>query len=309
MAAEQVVWLIAAHFAVSLFAGAASWLLMPGHYRTPRGLVIFHHFLLAWFLPVLGAVLVLVLPLYARLIGRRPAVADFRAVRLPEFTAPPREPVLKYGVGSIRSRLTNLALSADVRLKALLTVQAMPGNLSTRLLREVLSDPADDLRLTAYGMLDRGEKYLNQTIQTNLKLLEGETDATRQAFLNKQLAMNYWELVYQGFAQGELRAFSLNAALRHARAAMQRLGDDADLWVLVGRIALEHRDLDAAEEAFGKAQRRAVRSGRINTYLAELAFLRRDFATVRKLIGDMSRHEAGLSTEPLRAFWTSEART
>jgi tetratricopeptide (TPR) repeat protein len=199
--------------------------------------------------------------------------------------------------------LTNPGLPQEVRLKALLTVQAMPGNLSTRLLREVLSDPADDLRLTAYGMLDKGEKLLNQMIQENLKLLEAATDGNRQAQLNKQLAMNYWELVYQGFAQGELRNFSLNAAARHARVAAQRLREDADLWVLIGRIALERREIESAADAFETAQQQSAPGGRVRTYLAELAFLQRDFATVRELIRNIAPQECGLSTAPLRTFW------
>lgn len=303
MGVEPGIWAFLAHVAGSLLASLASWSLMPSHYRATRPGVVAYHFLLAFFLPVLGLLLVLALALVARVTGSRRPPHHFQVVRLPVFTAATREPTLNYGIGSIRSRLTNSRLPQDVRLKALLTVQAMPGNLSTRLLREVLSDPADDLRLTAYGMLDKGEKLLNQTIQENLKLLDAATDANRRAQVEKQLAMNYWELVYQGFAQGELRSFSLGAAWRHARAAVQLLGDDADLWVLIGRIAMERRDIEAAAEAFDLAQRQSVRGSRVRPYMAELAFLQRDFATVRKLIGDVARQECGFSTAPLQAFW------
>lgn len=308
MHVDQGIWLFLMHVAGCVLASLASWRLMPSHYRSMRRGVVAYHFLLAFFLPVFGVILVLALALVARSTAGRCSPHHFQVVRLPVFTAATREPTLNYGIGSIRSRLTNSRLSQDVRLKALLTVQAMPGNLSTRLLREVLSDPADDLRLTAYGMLDKGEKLLNQAIQENLKLLDAATDVNRRAQVEKQLAMNYWELVYQGFAQGELRSFSLGAAWRHARAAAQRLGDDADLWVLIGRIAMERRDIEAAAEAFDMAQRQSVRGGRVRTYMAELAFLKRDFATVRKLIGDVARQECGLSTAPLRAFWQAEEK-
>jgi polysaccharide biosynthesis protein PelE len=308
MAPDWAVWLILVHVAVSLLASLGSVALMPRQYRSSPRRVLAYHLVLASFLPVLGSALVLVLAFYARAIDRRPTERSFRILRLPVFTAATRDPVLSYGAGSIRSRLTNLELPKEVRLKALLTVQTMPGNLSTGLLREVLSDPSDDLRLTAYGMLDKGEKLLNHVIQQNLKLLESSTDANRQAQVHKQLAACYWELVYQGFAQGELRDFSLNAALRHARTAAQRRGGDADLWVLVGRIALERRDLALAAEALETAQKRSASASRVCLYLAELAFLKRDFATVRRLIHGITRQECGLSTAPLQVFWRVEKR-
>lgn len=300
--------MLLAHFVISLLAGLASVVLMPPQYRSSPRRTVVYHFLLAWFIPVLGVAIVLLVTLYLRVINRQYSERPYQAVRVPVFTAAPREPALAYGAGSIPSRLTNLDLPKEVRLKALLTVQAMPGNLSTHLLREVLSDPSDDLRLTAYGMLDKGEKRLNQLIQQNLRQLEGSADADQQGQLSKQLATCYWEMVYQGYAQGELRNFSLNAAWRHAQAARECRGGDADLWMLIGRIALERRDVGQAAQAFAAAQKLSVSGGRVRPYLAELAFLHRDFAMVRKLIRDIDENECGLSTAPLQAFWRREER-
>jgi polysaccharide biosynthesis protein PelE len=305
---REIFMLLAAHGVISLLAGWLSVTFMPSQYRSSPRRTVAYHFLIAWFIPVLGAVMVLLVASYARIINRRYSERNYHAVRLPVFTAAPRDPALAYGAGSIYSRLTNPDLPKEVRLKALLTVQAMPGNLSTQLLREVLSDPSDDLRLTAYGMLDKGEKRLNQLIQQNLRLLEDNAEADHEGQISKQIASCYWEMVYQGYAQGELRNFSLNAAWRHAQVARQRRSGDADLWMLIGRIALERRDSGQAAQAFTSAQKLAVPAGRVRPYLAELAFMHRDFATVRKLIRDIDRHECGLSTAPLQAFWRSEGR-
>lgn len=296
------------HTAISALTGLVSIPLLPPQYRSSPRRTAVYHTLIAWFIPLLGAVMVVLLSLYVRAINRRYSEHAYQTVRLPVFTAASREPAQAYGAGSVHSRLINVDLPKEVRLKALLTVQAMPGNFSTRLLREVLSDPADDLRLTAYGMLDKGEKRLNQMIQQGVKQLASSTDADESCQINKQIASCYWELVYQGYAQGELRKFSLNAAWRHAQAAGKHRADDADLWVLVGRIALERRDTGLAAQAFERAQELSIPAGRVRPYLAELAFLKRDFAAVRALIRDIGKQECGFSTAPLQAFWQREAQ-
>ena len=192
--------------------------------------------------------------------------------------------------------------------KALLAVQAMPGNLSTRLLRDVLSDPTDDLRLTAYGMLDKGEKEINERIRDALKKLDDPQQAGGRIELHQQLAGHYWELVYQGYAQGELRRFALRAAWRHAQEAVQADPGSADVWMLAGRIAAAQHDQAAAQHAFQRAQALAMPHSRIRPYLAELAFQKRDFDAVRQHLQGIGRHEINFSTAPLLAFWR-QART
>lgn len=299
--------MLPAHAAISVLAGLASMALLPQRYRVSPRRTVAYHTLLAWFIPVLGGIMVMALSLYIRVVSRSYGEHAYQTVRLPVFTAGSQEPAQAYGAGSVHSRLVNTDLPKEVRLQALLTVQSLPGNFSTRLLREVLSDPSDDLRLTAYGMLDKGEKLLNQMIQQGLNQLEQGADAAQTCPIDKQIASCYWELVYQGYAQGELRRFALNEAWRHAQAVVQHCPDDADLWVLVGRIALERRDTEQAEQAFERAQQLSIPVGRVQPYLAELAFLKRNFTAVRSLIREIGVQECGLSTAPLQAFWQKEA--
>jgi len=296
------------HGLVSLLAGLVSTLLMSPQYRSSPRRVFTLHVLLAFFIPVLGAVAVLVLSAYARVIGRPYQERPYHLVRLPVFTAATKAPSLSYGAGSVHSRLINPEVSGAIRLKALLTVQAMPGNLSTRLLRDVLSDPSDDLRLTAYGILDKGEKEINERIRDALKKLNDPQESDARSELHQQLAGHYWELVYQGYAQGELRRFALRAAWRHAQEAVQADPGSADVWMLAGRIAAAQHDQAAAQHAFQRAQALAMPHSRIRPYLAELAFQKRDFDAVRQHLQGIGRHEINFSTAPLLAFWR-QART
>lgn len=302
--------LLLLHVIYCVMAGLVSTWLMPAQYRSSPRRTFAHHTVLAFFIPLLGAPALILLAIYANAINRRPLERPYSAVRLPVFTAAPAEPALSFGAGSIRSRLINPALPKDTRLKALLTVQAMPGNLSSRLLHEVLSDPSDDLRLTAYGMLDKGEKRINLLIQQALDQLDGQPSLEQRGLLHKKLAAHYWELVYQDYAhQGELRAFALLSAWRHVQEALALRADDGELWVLAGRIALNRHDTQLADAAFAQAEKLGAPSGQVHSYLAELAFQRRDFKTVRELVGRFGKQEASYSTQPVQAFWARGAQS
>lgn len=301
-------WLLL-HALYSVVVAAVSTRAMPGQYRSSPRRTFVHHLVLATFIPVLGGFGLIVLALYARVLNRPFREHPYSIVRLPVFTAPPsHDAAHAYGAGSIRSRLTNTELPPDVRLKALLAAQAIPGNLSTRLLHEVLSDPSDDLRLTAYGMLDKGEKHINQRIQKAMAELErAQTDEQRGLIL-KQLASHYWELVYQGYAQqGELFEYALKSAYQYALDALVYRDKDGELWVLTGRIALARHEPKAATFAFNLANQLDVPPGRVEPYLAELAFQRRDFQAVRERVRRFGKQETNFSTQPILAFWGRQA--
>lgn len=299
--------LLAIHGLTSLLAGVLSTLLLPRAYRSSPRRTLAYHSLLALFIPLLGGLGLILLAINARVLDRRYHARPYSAIRMPVFTAAPRLPALAYGAGSIRERLINPRLPKAVRLKAMLAVKSMPGNLSTPLLREVLSDPSDDLRMTAYGMLDKGEKHLNQLIQHELTRLVGDPASDERGQILSQLAAHYWELVYQGYAVGELRSFSLHAAWLHAQDAIALRPEDGGLWVLIGRIALARQDAEKAARAFEQAQTRGIPPIQVQPYLAELAFQRRDFKAVRALIRGFDTQQASYASAPLLAFWKTGA--
>ena len=302
--------LLVLHGLISLLAGLLSTLLMPPQYRSSPRRTFSYHVVLCFFIPVLGPLALILLALYVRAINRQHQDRPYTTIRLPVFTAAPASPPIAYGAGSIRARLINTDLPPETRLKALMAVQAMPGNLSTRLLQEVLSDPSDDLRLTAYGMLNNGEKKINLLIQQSLEELTHNPSLEQRGLLLKHLASHYWELVYQNYAhQGELRKFALQSAWRYAQESLGYRSDDGELWVMTGRIALARLDTKHAMHAFSEADRLAVPPGRVQPYLAELAFQRRDFKTVRELVTRLGKQEANFSTTPVLTFWNNGARS
>ncbi|MGZ0843230.1 HEAT repeat domain-containing protein, partial [Klebsiella pneumoniae subsp. pneumoniae] len=67
------------------------------------------------------------------------------------------------------------------RLTAIFATRRMPGKEAIPILKLALRDPADDVRLLAYSMLDQKESRINQRIEAALGRLAGATprDAAR----------------------------------------------------------------------------------------------------------------------------------
>ncbi|WP_323118807.1 tetratricopeptide repeat protein [Burkholderia alba] len=265
-------------------------------------------FLYAWLvnaaLPLGGIGVTCVAMRVAARLPKAAAVSGIAHVEEPRF-ATQRVPYIAYGRGArLKAELLNDRASASARMTALLALQAMPAQSRSPMLRGMLADPLDDVRLLAYGMLERDEKSLTQQIlavRPTLARPDLAPDARRAA--HKTLAQLYGELIYAQLVQGDVHRNAAMEAERHARAALEGDPRDASLWRLRGRIALDLGELDAADAHFEAALANGFPRERLLPYLAEAAYLRGDFARVRVLLGTIDSAAALPLMQPILEYW------
>lgn len=278
-------------------------------------------FMLVFFLPVFGLLgwLLGVLPALYRPVQRRER--DWRRVRIPPLPATlfdPRTRRLPVSQGtSIMDVFERADTEVDDRLAAALALRQLPTRPAVPILRVALRDPVDDVRLLAYAMLDRRDARLQARIQVYQRALKSsDLDASERRALNHALGELYWELAYTGLATGAVEARALESAARHARAALdaerpadgaaqtERHGERATLFLL-GRILIRQGQLDEAERVLIQARARGFADASIRPYLAEIAFLRRDMASVKehlRALGPRAHDRPGLIADLCR-FW------
>ena len=261
-------------------------------------------FAFSLFLPGLGmpAVLLVVLPglLRASAIRRIPYVAIARSFPEDSGEAYPT----RYGPGGFRARLLSRRIPASARLHSLLAVRqrATPGG--NRLMKEMLKDPADELRLMAYGTLERREMEFQEAIARARDDLRMAGDDRQRSLALRRLAFLHWEMAYQELVEGELSRFYLEQALDAARQALEMGSEEsASLWVLTGRIQARLGAWEEAWQALDKAERLGTPMGRVTPHLAELAFLRKDFSQTRHLLSQMQAAGQTHGMETVLRFW------
>ncbi len=271
------------HTLASLMMARGVWGLLPRHYQEPawptQGLL----FLLVLFVPLVGLVAMLIGVAIGYALPAVPRDEPFLTVRTPSFTPVPAPSGNGFRQGDLRSLLTATDTPMELRLQGMLTVRDMPTRFTGAVLREVLGDEADDVRLVAYGILDQKEKQITRQIDRAMRLLETATTA-RSYRLFRRLAELYWELAYQDLVQGDIRELALRQSFDYVDRALTEKPDDAGMWLLRGRILLTNGEWVEAEKSFRFCVLLGLPPSRVNPWLAELALWRGQFSLVRKLM-------------------------
>lgn len=255
-------------------------LLLPSRYRGRTLLTALFLFTLQFAIPFLGSLGVFTGVLLALYLPRTVHDTPWQEVGIPEL---PFQPVnmdqqIIYSEGGLR-QILHEAGSIDKRLKALLATRQMAERDAVELLREALKDPADDVRLLAYSMLEQKEEALiNQARRLHIAL--DDPDSENPSRLQRRLAQVWWETAYLGLAQGGLRSYYLDSARRLLMGLTDSVAIHSD-WLLLGRVELALGNITGARRAFDHALDRGAPQELILPYQAEVAFLERDFQRVR----------------------------
>ncbi len=298
------------HAGSSMLLTISCWFLMPVAYRYPRWAMLLLLFNFAFFMPVLGMAGIFVAVLIASLRRKEKVIHPFTKLVLPEFVLSLREPSMKFSQGEIKSRLAHGNIPTPQRLQSLLALQGIPARVSSPLLQGMLGDSSDDIRLVAYGLLDSREKKITAQIHAEQSKLRHAKAGQARLMALKQLAELYWEMVYAGLAQGDLRLHSLNQALSHADEALQLAEHDTGMLFLKGRI-LHNLKRDAeAVEMLQAAIQCGLPEFRAMPYLVEIAFRQGEYELVQERMNSFSNAQVTPLMKKVVDFWgrrTSES--
>lgn len=302
-APQIVLGFMLVHAAASACLALFAWALLPQRYQQPRKWALLFLFSFSFFIPVLGLIGLFTGILVAAYLPRIRDLQQFETVSIPEYVNLSDNARIRYDAGGIRARLLDQSASIESRLKAMMAIQQMPSRQSSPLLREMLTDPADDIRLVAYGMLDQREKAINSKITEELANIEiQQSPAARQTSM-RHLAELYWELVYQGLVQGDVRKHAIGQSMEYVAESLLLTPDEPGLWVLQGKLINELGQITAARLAFDRALQLGYPAIRLLPYQAEIAFNQRDYSRVQQLLGEMSSFDNSEKTQSLVRFW------
>jgi hypothetical protein len=268
----------------------AVWLLMPARYHEPKLMVMLLLFSLCFFIPVLGLLGFIIAEIISFLLPSLPVLFKFSSVTMPTYqpTFADYENKSKQSrQGHTQEQLKNQNLSLDLRMKALLSIQQKSTRYTAHLLRDTLGEDAEDLRLLAYGILSSKEKVISERIHIVLeqfKAAKEQQDFEASFAAARELAELYWELVYQNLVQGGMLSYALEQVQFYAAQAIQWRDSDAGLRVLSGRAHLSVGNLDLAAASFSEAVALGLPQANVSSYLAELAFLKRDYTYIRNIM-------------------------
>lgn len=301
---DALMGLLGAHAALSLAAAAWCLPLMPVHLRRQRMVTLLLLFNFAFIAPVVGPVCILLITRRSlRHAHQEARQAHPVSVALPEYDVQASD-AIRSSQGSIRSRLEP-QVPGNIRMQALLTLQAVPGRVANPILEDLLGDSTDDVRLLAFGMLDSEEKKISLSIQRERTQLETGLTIEQRFDCLRHLAELHWELIYACLAQGELRRHILLQARDYLEAALATgITPSPGLLLLQGRILLAQEEIDAAEKVFSRALEQGLPQVSVIPYLAEIHFLRRQIDLVHERLQQLAHLNTAARTTAVVNLWT-----
>lgn len=293
-------WQLLATLAAALFFAHV----LPGRPQEYRHGVFIHAFCLCLFLPVVGQILFLCMMVAPVIFPPDRRRADSQVIDAPKFM-PSLVSHIAYGSGArLRVRLGNQDAPDEDRVAAMIAMRSLPLHLTDGMLRNLLSDPLEEIRLLAYGISNAAEHTVTQKILATSRQMDVAATASKKSRLSSDLAELHWELIYQNLVQGELRRHTLERVERYAHAALALDENNAAMWCLLGRCALLNNKPLQAEVFLRHAQARHFPAHRLLPWMAEAAFMKREYHRIGPILAPL---HGGASSPTLRStvhYWT-----
>lgn len=300
---SEVVSFLAIHGLASFVFAFVVRNVLPEKYRTPRWAVLALLTSFAFFIPIFGLLALATAVITVLASPRGALVLPFDLVRHPEYSTPLRETSVKMRASGLRTLLLDATLAPELRLRSLMALQNIPIRRAGPMLRRLLADPSDDMRLTAYGLIERESKRISDIIDREIATLPTLTDRGPRITSLRRIAEQYWEYVYTGLAQADLSDFAIAEGLRYCDQALALAPTEAGLWILKGRLSNAQGDHEGGRNAYREATRLGTPADRIAPYLAQIAFESGDFTEVRRQMSMLSATPMP-AVASLAQFWS-----
>jgi UDP-N-acetylmuramate-alanine ligase len=188
-------------------------------------------------------------------------------------------------------------------MKALVFMAENLTKQNISLIKNLLSDKDNEIRLYSYSLINNMERDINENIEQKKKQLLKEVSFEKRSLLLSELATLYWEMVYYGISDGETKSFMYDKVKYYANEAMQSIKYRGPLSLLLAKVNFAEKNYSKALALFIDAIQKGMDKNTINPYLAEISFELKDFKSVKQSMQDVNQHEVSMLIDPIAQEW------
>ncbi len=319
-------WRLLGYFALQALASAITtglvWVLLPKRLKKEPWGVLGLIFSFGFFIPGLGVLSILVVLHVAIRYPKAISTDRYVEINPPKYMASEKDDnqASDLRAGYARRVLADERESIDTKLRVLIALQDMRPKVAIPMLQSLLGDPAEDIRLLAYSMMDAWEKDITQKVELAQNRLAALTQtptsgsnnpqsSRAQVFnLHRRLAELYWEQVDNKLARGDLRIYALQQSKKHCEQALAIDPNASGVWLLYGEVLVELDESESAVRSLRLARSSGANEVAVYRAVAHQAYLLHDFARVRDY---MQRVDASTrvpySLRQIARFWAGRS--
>jgi len=269
---------------VSAIIAILLWYGLPKKFQQPRWPITLLFFSISMCVPIIGILFLIIAVILSYWFERKVPEKIIQAIFSPTFMREKVTVPTSFGESGAWVRLHSSQASNTDRMQAMVAINTAETSAANRLNMDMLQNENDQLRLYAFGLIDKRTKQIDQRIsKLKQQLVETEV-AIDQAKIKKSLALLYWEMVFTNLVKDDLLTYAVTKTIEYTSEALEQMPEDMGLWVLSGKIYFYKKEYSKAKEAFEKAEKFRAPYEKILPYLAELSFKERDFAKIREYL-------------------------
>jgi|GEM_PF-1213492 len=297
------------HMLYAYLMAAAQIRFLPKLYQTQKERVTLFILFFNFLVPVLGALFGWILLLWGFKKSQHIEIeTEIEEVDMEDLSE--GFPVIEriFGEGSLQALISSHNAPAQRKIKALSLLTQMKTKASLSLIKQTLHDPNDEVRLVGFSMIDNMEKKINEKIHHLKIMIRTQRDPLQKALHHRELAFTYWELLYQGLFDENLRPFLIENTLHEIEEAKKVIQDDVKLYKLEGRIHLQEGRYAEAKKAFVQALDLGIPQIEVASFMAEISFREKNHSRIAYWMEKTPCRSINYQLHTLRAVWVREAK-
>lgn len=264
-------------------------------------------FMLNFTIPILGIVLTIYYALILLPIAKKEC-AIHKVNSLDPVTNLNKFPITSRTMraGDVNALTANAdQVSRHKKLHLVKTLKTIQGPESINAIKKLRGDQDDEIRLLSFASFNKFEK----DIMRRIKKIRQRVDAFPEEMNNwLDLAELHWELLYFNLVEGELEEFVVERINQYLEKAHLLTDDTSSSRILrlESKIALKKKDYISAEKTLSELQAIEGTSSKTIPYLVEIAYLKGDFNTCKRLFRENQEFVTDLKMAPIARFWIGE---
>ncbi len=254
-------------------------------------------------LPILGCIVVLTFSILYAFVKKKSFLTQVKHFNKKEFYNNPYPQVKRiFGEGAIVDLASNQMNHSPNKMKGLVFMAENPSKKNFSLIKGLLSDPDNEIRLYSFSLLNTLETELNDKITKTLSRYEKENNPEQKAILATELASLYWEFIHYGLSDAESTKFILSKVETYAKLALA-VKKEFTTYTILAKVAFSKNNYKKAEKLFKKALTMGASHTVVAPYLAEVAYKQGDYYEVKQQLSQISPLELTSMTAPLYRQW------
>ena len=276
---------------------------MEERYSDDKRYIFLFFWTLSFALPIVGYFMVAWIVYYLLNLKYENDLQGEKTLNMEEFLSDFPDIKRSFGESGVEILLSTEGASEALKLKALTSLSENARREDIEMIKKMLGDRNDEVRLYSFSIINKMERNLNNKIHEKLKEFNSQKDKQKKVSSAVELAHLYWDLVYYQLSDEDLQGFIIKEVEKYSRFVLYHDIKNPQINLLLGKLYLSQKKYNNALLHITVALKSGVNRDFIIPYLAEIFYEKREFESVKKLLKEAKDIEYNRRLYPIVRQW------